>query len=179
MQRPENTPAFVRLAASFHPRTWPLFATTRLASFFSCPVDTVLRSTCHEISRDIAVQQAQQNYRATRLLLPVMILVGLTTAPSAQIADRNAPDPLLDEPQGPCDPHLDRPDYRPGMDVTGNPVPPADLPAARNPAPDGVLIPLEKKGSSAQGRGGPIASLDSKALDPILNPRPACPSKAR
>ncbi len=127
------------------------------------------------------MQQAQQNYRnaATGLLLPLIILVGITTAPSAQIADRNAPDPLLRETRGPCDPALNRPDYRPGVDVTGNPVTPADLPTAKTPVPDGILIPLGRNGSPALGGGGPIASLDGKALDPILNPRPACPSKAR
>jgi hypothetical protein len=63
------------------------------------------------------------------------------------------------------------------VDVAGYPVVPADVPAARTPVPEGVLVPLDK--GRRRGGQGPVAALDGKALDTLLNPAPACPPKAR
>lgn len=98
----------------------------------------------------------------------------------AEIAARNAPEPLLhDGGRGNCDPGLAGPDYVPGVDVNGNPVRPADLARRENPVPDSVLVPLAKRGRHGRSGEGPVVALDGRSLDPILNPLPACPVKAR
>jgi hypothetical protein len=88
----------------------------------------VLCEACHEISGDIAVQQAQQNYKTLAAMLLIGVLATPVSAAPARtgISAGGAPQSLLtDGPQGPCDPRLDRPDYVPGVDVSGNPVLPA------------------------------------------------------
>ena len=92
---------------------------------------------------------------------------------AASIVHPTPPDPLLSEGKpGPCDPRLGQPDYVGGVDVAGNPVAPADIPAAKNPVPAEVLVPLDGKG---RRRGqGPVIALDGQALAPLLNPSPAC-----
>ncbi len=107
-----------------------------------------------------------------------MVVVAMLAMPTAGTAALAAPDPLLDDQgKGPCDPRPDQPDYVPGVDVGGNSVVQANLPAAKNPVPDGVLMPL-RNGAGRSGRGPSIA-LNGKTLDPILNPPPACPPQAR
>ena len=124
------------------------------------------------------MQQAQQNYKAAcGLILAILVAAGQA---HAQIAARGAPEPLLhDGPAGPCDPGLAGPDYVPGVDVNGNPVPPADLAGRRNPVPDGVLVPLTKRGRHGRADQGPVVALDGRALEPILNPPPGCPPARR
>lgn len=114
------------------------------------------------------MQHAQQNY----VLALIFLALGTLLAP-ALAAAASAPDPLLAEAAGPCDPRLDGPDYVAGTDVSGNPVAPADLAQAKMPAPNGVLVPLA--GSSGQGRRPQAyAELSQKDVDSLLNPKPAC-----
>lgn len=111
-------------------------------------------------------------------MIVLMAAMAVETSSFAGIAGRPAPNPLLDGAmRGPCNPRLDGPDYVPDVDVTGKPVVQADVPAARQPVPAEVLVPLGKSGRHS-GQG-PVASLEGKALDPILNPKPACPPGAR
>jgi hypothetical protein len=118
------------------------------------------------------VQQTQQNYNllAIGALSLFVTLAHDSGAGAAPIAHSPAPEPLLsDSKPGPCDPKSEQPDYVGGVDGTGNPVVPADVPAARNPVPDEILVPLNQK------RGdGPVAALDGRALDRLLNPPPGC-----
>ncbi len=125
------------------------------------------------------MQQTQQSYKLMTYavhvaLLALMVAVGRPAF--AGSPTRN--DILLDgAAKGPCEPGLGQPDYVAGVDVNGNPVAPADLPVARRPVPDEILVPLgNKQGHSGEG---PIIAMSGRALDPILNPRPACPSQGR
>jgi hypothetical protein len=142
-------------------------------------MDTALHKACHEISRNIAVQKAQQYCRLLAMtILIVLLALTVGTARSAGIANPGAADPLR-EVRGPCDPRLDRPDYVGGSDVAGNPVAPADLAVARQPVPGEILVPLGHRERAGQSSEGPMVGLDGKALEPILNPSSACPSKGR
>ena len=87
-----------------------------------------------------------------------------------------APSPLLSSAKpGSCDPKLGQPDYVGGVDVSGNPAAPADMSSAKNPVPNEILVPL-----SSKGRGdGPVVALDGQALEPLLNPTPACTARPR
>jgi len=117
------------------------------------------------------VQYKQLNYRApVWAALLVLGLIGVTrTAFSQGIADRNRPDPILSGTiDGPCDPGLSQPELRPGTDVEGRPVAPADLAAGPVPVPGQVMIPLKTNG----GTGYVMA--DGKKLDPLLNPHSSC-----
>ena len=131
------------------------------------------------------MQHAQQNYLRTRTaILAALLAMAAGTAWAAGIANRSAPDPLLDGPvQGPCDPKLAQPDYVGGTDVYGKPVEQADLPHAKVPVPGEILVPLPNRtGGMARGQSnaGPLVAVNGKALDPTLNPAPACPEpKAR
>lgn len=108
------------------------------------------------------------------------ILMAATVTAQGGIAVRNAPEPLLqDGARGACDPGLAGPDYIPGVDVGGNPVAPADLAQGKNPVPDEILVPLAKGGRHGRSADSPVVALDGRALDPILNPAPACPAKTR
>ena len=103
------------------------------------------------------------------------ILAMTRSSVHAGITVRNAPEPLLhDGVKGPCDPQLGRPDFGPGVDVNGSPVAPADLARTKNPVPGEVLVPLRGQGRNAPPGETPILAMDGKALDPILNPAPAC-----
>lgn len=143
-------------------------------------MDTALPKACHEISGDIAVQQAQQYCRflAITILIVLLALTAAGTGTSAGIAGHSSSD-LLRATRGPCDPRLDRPEYVGGADAAGNPVAPADMASARQPVPDEILVPLGGKGHAGRPGDRPIAALDGKALEPILNPSPACPPRAR
>ena len=126
------------------------------------------------------MQQAQQYCRLLAMTILIVLLLALTvgTARSAGVASRGPSDPLR-EVAGPCNSRLDRPDYVGGTDVSGNPVAPADLATARQPIPDEILVPLASKGRRGRPSEGPMVGLDGKALEPILNPSPACPPKGR
>jgi len=127
------------------------------------------------------VQQTQQNYNLMcGLVLTGWVVMAATGTVHAGIAVRNAPELLLhDGARGDCDPGLAGPDYVPGVDVNGNPVRPADLARREIPVPDTVLVPLAKRGRHGRSGEGPVVALDGRSLDPILNPLPACPAKAR
>ena len=123
------------------------------------------------------MQHMQQYYKvftaaATILLIAVAPAFG---AASGAITDRNRPEPLLqDAPTGPCDPGLGQPNYVPGVDVNGNPVVAADLPAPPVPVPEGVLVPLKSHGSRSHGGGTSYVQLDGRTLGALLNPPPGC-----
>ncbi|MEP6831653.1 MAG: hypothetical protein ABI963_15025 [Rhizomicrobium sp.] len=127
------------------------------------------------------MQQAQQNYNLVRTLaLAGWAVVTMVGVAHAGIAVRGTPEPLLhDGAKGACDPGRAGPDYVPGVDVNGNPVVPADLVGRKNSVPDTVLVPLAKRGRHGRSEDGPVVALDGRTLDPILNPPPACPAKAR
>lgn len=95
-----------------------------------------------------------------------------------------AKDPILDD-GGPT-PCQAGADYAAGQYTAGDAVIPADLNRAKVPVPDSVAVPLAQRGRQG-GRGGwggdpgqtqttgqdsPYVSLDGKALDPLLNPKP-------
>ena len=119
------------------------------------------------------MQQAQQNFK--RLAIGFFSMV-LAAGPSmaAPIAHPSGPDLLSDGKPGPCDPKLDQPGYKGGVDVAGNPVAPADLPAVRTSAPSEILVPL---GGKRRWDVGPVAALDGQAVEPLLNPSPDCKAK--
>jgi hypothetical protein len=169
--RPEIAPAIARLSAPIIPELGRFFAPDSLSEFFSWPLIQCFRPPCHEIFGNCAVQQAQQNYK--RLVILALLLFAVVSsgdAVSAASTVASAQSPLLaDGKPGPCDPQLDQPDYISGVDVNGNPVVSADVPTARNPVPEEVLVPLNQK------RGdGPVAALDGRALNRLLNPAPSC-----
>ena len=125
------------------------------------------------------MQQAQQYCRLLAMtILIVLLALTVGTARSAGVASRGAFDPLR-EIRGPCNSRLDRPDYVGGTDVSGNPVAPADLAAARQPVPDEILVPLGHRGRAGRSREGAMVGLDGRALAPVLNPQPACPPERR
>jgi len=142
------------------PRIGGLFMGLRYNGFFG---------PSHEISGDIAVQYKQFNYKAGLWLgLVLGLALASRTAFSQGITDRNKPEPILSgTANGPCDAALDQPELRPGTDVLGNPVAPADLEKSPVPGPGQVLIPLK-------GNSGGYVVADGKKLDPLLNPRPSC-----
>ena len=96
------------------------------------------------------------------------------TASYAGIANRSAPEPLLNgSAKGPCDPRLDQPNYIAGTDVSGHPVAQADLARSKLPVPDEILV--SPSNQATQGKEGPMVAIDGKALEPLLNPKAACP----
>jgi hypothetical protein len=122
------------------------------------------------------VQQSQQNYKL-RVIAAVAGWMALVGPPAfAGIAARDAPEPLLhDGTRGPCDPQTGRADFVSGADVNGNPVAPADLPKAKTPVPDEILVPLRSGARNAGSGQAPAIAMSGKTLEPILNPAPACP----
>jgi hypothetical protein len=115
------------------------------------------------------VQQTQQNYYLTAAAALILLL----TVTAAFSRDT---DPLLTEAHGPCDPKLEGPDYVPGTDADGNPVAAADSSQAKVPVPDGMLLPLgHQSGAGGNTRPRALAQMNQKELDPLLNPKPACP----
>jgi hypothetical protein len=65
-----------------------------------------------------------------------------------------------------------------GVDVGGHPVVPAG-PQAHVPVPDQILVPLKRGGRHRPTGEAPMVALDGRALDPLLNPLPACPPGKR
>ena len=130
------------------------------------------------------MQHAQYNF-----MILVAVLGSLLTADAmaaSRIAHPSKPDPILDG--GDTHPCLAGANLASGIDVTGQPVVPADVEAAPMPLPDQVLVPL---GGEAPRRGpgrsrgrapaagpgnGPYVALDGRRLAPLLDPGP-CPSE--
>ena len=109
-----------------------------------------------------------------------MALAMAESSAHAGIAVRGAPEPLLhDGVKGSCDPQRQSPGFVSGVDVNGNPVVPADLARAKNPVPAEILVPLRSGSPNGSPGETPVIAMDGKALDPILNPAPACPSLGR
>jgi hypothetical protein len=121
------------------------------------------------------VQQAQQNYKVAAALIGLLMALR-GSAGAAAIVHPTPPNPLLsDGKPGPCDPRLGQPDYVGEVDVAGNPVAPASVPSARIPVPEEILVPVD--GPRGHGGDGPVAALDGRALDPLVNPAPNCAAK--
>ena len=113
-------------------------------------------------------------------MAPVIALLVAICGPAyaAAIVHPTPPEPLLTGGKpGPCDPKLGQPDYVAGVNVAGNPVPPADLPAAQTSLPAEILVPLH--GNSRRSGEGPVIALDGQALEPLLTPPPGCAAKSR
>jgi hypothetical protein len=154
-------------------------------------VDIVLCGCCHDISGIIAVQHKQFNFVRPGTKLAAFALPLLMAWPVLAGAISQPPDPLLDS--GPTDACAAGVDYAPGIDVSGNPVVPADVASRPVPLPDTIAIPIARNRSQATGprpnpapgrRGGaPIpdnasirdsayVALDGRKLEPLLNPPP-------
>jgi hypothetical protein len=151
------------------PRTWPFFAVNVLLWVGLIPC---FGSPVHDITRCIAVQHAQYNF--IRWLTVAGLLVTAESALAGRIVQPAKPDPILDG----GDPHpcLAGPDLAVGMDVTGQPVAPADVGAGPVPLPDQLLVPLQGERRFRAGRSGngPYMALDGRRLEPLLDPGP-CP----
>lgn len=112
------------------------------------------------------------------------LLVAADSAFAGRIVQPAKPDPILDG--GDTHPCLAGADLAPGMDVTGQPVVPADAGVGPVPLPDQVLVPVRREPSgragargrapvAGQGLGnGPYVALDGHRLEPLLDPGP-CP----
>jgi hypothetical protein len=117
------------------------------------------------------VQQSQQYFKIMAGVSLIVFLTGGATGGSG-IVRPSAPDPLLSGGRpGPCDPRLDQPDAMSGVDVNGNPVAQADLPAAKTPVPDEILVPLDRRGRRG---AAPVVALDGQTLNSLINPAPGC-----
>jgi hypothetical protein len=107
------------------------------------------------------------------------LLLAANLALADTVANRSAPDPLLNPAPGPCAALAVGPDYAAGTDADGHPVAPADVGAAPVPMPETIAIPLHGAGgqripSPATGASDrPYVTLDGRKLAPLLNP-PAC-----
>lgn len=126
------------------------------------------------------MQHTQYNFM--RAVVIATLLVAADTAFAGRIAQPSKPDPILDG--GDTHPCLAGPDLASGMDVTGQPVVPADAGAGPVPLPDQVLVPLagepSRRGRAPAGSGlgnGPYVALDGRRLAPLLDPGP-CPGEA-
>jgi hypothetical protein len=131
---------------------------------------------------DIAVQQTQLYYKILTVWVLILLVIPatLSAATPGAIARPAPPEPLLqDAPTGPCDPGLDQPNYVLGVDVNGNPVAAADVPAARVPVPQGVMVPLKNRGGAHRPGDAPYVELDGRSLDRLLNPPPGCQPRKR
>jgi hypothetical protein len=125
------------------------------------------------------MQNKQQNNKLLVTWALFMLSASSMADAERAVARSDVPQPLLQNGgEGPCDPGLDGPDMVAGVDVGGHPVPPAGM-QAPVPVPDQILVPL--KNDRRRGRAGdaPIVALDGRALDPLLNPLPACPPGKR
>lgn len=110
-------------------------------------------------------------------------LIGFVVAGLGAAHPALAADSILNPARsGPCAEALEGPDYVPGVDAAGRPVPRADAGAQRVPVPDQVYVPLPG-GRGRGGRGGPAgaqaqgpyAAIDGHRLEPLVNPE-ACPT---
>jgi hypothetical protein len=173
MQKPEAwLPAFVRSWRLFLPELGRSVRSTFFYGWF----DTVLRQACHDIFGCIAVQHTQYNFirQGVRAATIAMLLLATDSAFAGRIAQPAKPDPILDG--GDTHPCLAGADLASGMDVTGQPVAPADAGALPVPLPDQVLVPVGGD-TSRRGRArnrtapdGPYVALDGRKLAPLLDP---------
>jgi hypothetical protein len=92
-----------------------------------------------------------------------------------------AADDILQGPSpGPYAAAMEGPDYVPGVDAAGQPVPRADIGVEHTAIPDQVYVPLPNPGLNRTGRGrggaqsgeGPVAVIDGKRLEGLINPQP-------
>jgi len=115
----------------------------------------------------------------------VLAVAALGAAGPALAADGARPDPVLQGAMpGPCIGALEGPDYVPGLDADGQPVPRADIGAERVPVPGDVWVPLPGRtqaGRGGRGRGAgreapepAYMMLGRERIDRLVNPQ-ACP----
>ena len=129
------------------------------------------------------MQHTQYNFMVLAAVLGSLLTADAMAA--GHIAQPSKPDPILDG--GDTHPCLAGPDLASGMDVTGQPVAPADVGAGPVPLPDQVIVPLGEapRQGPRRGRGraagpdnrpsnGPYVALDGRRLAPLLDPEP-CP----
>lgn len=115
-----------------------------------------------------------------KICLATAMIVTSAAAPaigagSGAITDRSRPEPLLQTvPTGPCDPGLAQPNYVPGVDVNGDPVAAADVPAPPVPVPEGVVVPLKSHRHRWRPGGTSYVQLDGRAVEGLVNPPPGC-----
>jgi hypothetical protein len=128
----------------------------------------------------IAVQHTQYNfiYQSVRAATVAVLLLATDSAFAGRITQPAKPDPILDG--GDMHSCLAGADLASGMDVTGQPVVPADTGAPPVPLPDQVLVPVggdPSRRGRARNRAapdGPYVALDGRKLAPLLDPGP-CP----
>lgn len=104
------------------------------------------------------------------------VVAGLLAANAAFAADSI----LQSAPPGPCAAALQGPDYVPGVDAAGQPVPRADIGAGQTPIPDQIYVPLPSRagrgrGAPQPGANAPYAAIDGQRLERLINPQP-CPA---
>lgn len=137
-------------------------------------LDTVLRRNCHEINGIVAVQHLELNFvrRGTKIAVLYALLAVANPAVCGTITHPNPPDPLLDG--GPTTACAAGADYAGGTDVTGHPVAPGDVAAAKVPVPDSMAVPLHGGSvNPATGAGsGAYVGLNRQQLDALVNPTP-------
>jgi hypothetical protein len=135
--------------------------------------DKVVCGQSHEISRHIAMQQAQFYFTRMGAFLLLLAATPVTAAP---ITGPSKPDPLLDG--GPTAPCAADTEYAAGADVNGRPVAPADIDTRRVPMPDAIAVPLARSSPfgarmrKAPGGDSAYITLDGRKLDPLVNPQP-------
>jgi hypothetical protein len=126
------------------------------------------------------VQHTQYNFIRLRIRAATVAVLLLATdsAFAGRITQPAKPDSILDG--GDTHPCLAGADLASGMDVTGQPVAPADAGALPVPLPDQVLVPVggdPSRRGRARNRAapdGPYVALDGRKLAPLLDPGP-CP----
>jgi hypothetical protein len=111
------------------------------------------------------------------MLALMALLLAADPALAGRIAQPAKPDPILDG--GDTHPCLAGPDLASGMDVTRQPVVPADVGGMLVPLPDQVLVPMggrqgPRRRPAAGPDNGPYVALDGRRLAPLLHPGP-CP----
>lgn len=108
----------------------------------------------------------------------ILLILGAILAGKAAFA---ADDILRGPSPGPCAAALAGPDYVPGVDATGRPVPRADIGAEHTAVPDQIYVPLPNR--AGRGRGGSrpgegvVAAIDGQRLEGLIDPQP-CPAGA-
>jgi hypothetical protein len=128
-------------------------------------VDNGFPCRSHAISGDIAAQHTQGNYMLLRRLFLTVAAIVLAAGSDTL---------LQPAPPTPC---AESPDYVPGVDAGGNPVPRADLGAEKLTVTGAIKVPLRQAGQGQPGRGGqkqPPAyiGLDGAKLEKLVNPVP-------
>ena len=106
------------------------------------------------------MRYAQEYYK--KLLPGVLLAVLMAAADAGSILNDNAP--------GPCDPGLAAADVTPGVDVNGNPVAPADLPAGPVNLSGSIEVPVK----AGRGRAPAYVTVDGAKLGTLMNTAPGC-----